>query len=67
MHDRAALLQVRQRLVVVACVDVKYASIEIVVFFVEDVLLIVISFICFLCVSVIIRNVGTLGRVGTRL
>ena len=47
----------------ITCVDLHHASVQVVVLFVEDVLLVIVSFFSFLSVSFVIALVSTLRRI----
>ena len=60
VHDPAASIEVRECFVIVACIDVQDASIEVEVFLVEDVLFVVVCLFRFLSVGLFIGNICSL-------
>jgi len=64
VHDAATLLEIGHGFVVVTGIDLENSSVQIIVLFVEDVLLVVVCFFCLLVVGFFIRYISSLSRIG---
>ena len=67
VHDLRALIQILDRFFVVTSVNLHASTIQIVVFFVENVFFVVVCLLCFLCISLIVTFVSALRRIRTCL
>ena len=67
VHDLRALIQVSNSFLMVTSVDLHDTSVQVVVLFVKDVLLVIVSFLSLLCISFVITLVSALRSIRSSL
>ena len=69
VHDLRTLIKISNRFLVVSSIYLHHTSVEVVVFFVKNILLVIIGFLCFFGISFVIRLVCALrcGRACLKL